>query len=302
LSWWYFRVVQKTHRYAVITGRGYRPKLVELGPKQALLAWIFLLSYLFLSEGFPFLLVIWASLLPYFQPISLSAMQELSFDRFINLPWEVFLIGLKNTVLLVAVVPALLLVFCLAISWVVIRSGFKAAFIYDFVAFLPHPLPNLIFAVSAIFVALFLLPNFIPLYGTVWLLVIVYVVSKTSFGTRLFNNSLIQIHKELDEAAQVSGLSTIQVAMKILVPLLTPTMLYAWLWLALSTFRELSMAAILVTGNNLTLPVAVWGLWAGGSLGAAAAASLILVFLMAPLVILYWRFGRRRLNDREQGA
>lgn len=302
LSWWYFRVVQKTHRYAVITGRGYRPKLVELGPKQVALAWIFLFGYLFLSEGFPFLLVIWASLLPYFQPISLSAMHDLSLDRFINLPWEVFLVGLKNTVLLVAVVPALLLVFCLAISWVVIRSGFKFAFIYDFLAFLPHPLPNLIFAVSAIFVALFLLPDFLPLYGTVWLLVIVYVVSKTSFGTRLFNNSLIQIHKELDEAAQVSGLSVMQVAVKILIPLLTPTMLYAWLWLALSTFRELSMAAILVTGNNLTLPVAVWGLWAGGSLGAAAAASLILVFLMAPLVILYWRLGRRRLNQSAQGA
>ena len=302
LSWWYFSVVQKTHRYAVVTGRGYRPKLVELGPKQAVLAWVFLFGYLFLSEGFPFLLVIWASLLPYFQPISLSAMQELSLDRFINLPWDVFLVGLKNTVILVALVPALLLVFCLAISWVVIRSRLKIAFIYDFIAFLPHPLPNLIFAVSAIYVALFIVPDFIPLYGTVWLLVVVYVVSKTSFGTRLFNNSLIQIHKELDEAAQVSGLSTIQVARKLLVPLLMPTMLYAWLWLALSTFRELSMAAILVTGNNLTLPVAVWGLWATGSLGAAAAASLVLVVLMTPLVVLYWRFGRRRLDEAEQRA
>lgn len=302
LSGWYFSVVRKTHRYAVVTGRGYRPKLVELGSKQAVLAWFFLLGYLFLSEGFPFMLVVWASLLPYFQPISWSAMQEVSLEKFAHLPWDVFLLGLKNTALLVALVPALLLVFCLVISWVVIRSGLKVAFLYDFVAFLPHPLPNLIFAVSAVFVALFLVPDFIPLYGTVWLLVIVYVVSKTSFGTRLFNNSLIQIHRELDEAAQVSGLSVIQVTMKILVPLLKPAMLYAWLWLALSTFRELTMAAILVTRDNLTLPVAVWGLWESGSLGDAAAASLIFVFLMAPLVVLYWRFGRRRLNESEQDA
>jgi len=296
LSWWYFRVIRRSHRYATITGRGYRPRPVELGRGGTIVAWIFLAGYLLLSEGLPFLLVVWASLLPYFQPLSLSALEQLSLAKFYGLPWEMFLIGLGNTAVLVLVVPTLLVIFCLAISWVVIRSDLRLAFLYDFIAFLPHPLPNLIFAVGAVFIALFLLPDFLPLYGTVWLLAIVYVVAKTSFATRLFNSSLLQIHRELDEAGQVSGLSSLHVAWKILLPLLRPAVLYAWLWLALSTFRELTMAAILVTKQNLTLPVAVWSLWESGNLGNAAAASLTFVGLMAPLVALYWRFGRSRVE------
>lgn len=299
LSWWYFRILNRSHRYAVVSGKNYQPRLSPLSPLASFFAWLFLGAFFLLGKILPLVLLVWAALMPYFQPPSGAALEQASLVNFKNIPWDMFLSSLWNTGILIFLVPSLMIFLGLAISWVVVRSGSRFAFVYDFLAFLPHPLPNIIFAVSAIYVSLFWLPNYIPLYGTVWLLVVVYAISKTSFTTRVFNTALVQIHKELDEAAQVSGLTTGLVAQKILIPLLKPAMLYAWLWMALATFRELTMASILVTRTNLTLPVAVWGLWESGHPGSAAAASLIVMAIMTPLVLIYWLCGRRQLEITE---
>ena len=66
------------------------------------------------------------------------------------------------------------------------------------------------------------------------LVFIVYVIARLSYGTRMTNSALIQIHRELDEAAQMSGAGTFGVLRRILLPLLAPTVLYAWVWIALA--------------------------------------------------------------------
>jgi iron(III) transport system permease protein len=85
------------------------------------------------------------------------------------------------------------------------------------------------------------------------------------------NSGLIQIDRELEESAQVSGAPTGVILRRIIGPLLTPTALYAWLWIALLTVRELTLAVILTSRGNITLPVEIWNLWLGGGLGNAAA-------------------------------
>jgi len=95
----------------------------------------------------------------------------------------------------------------------------------------------------------------------------VFVIARVSYGTRMTNSGLIQIHAELEESAQMSGATTWQGFRRISVPLLAPTLLYAWLWIALLVFRELTLAVILSTADNLTFPVVVWSLWLGGGLG-----------------------------------
>ncbi|HVB89852.1 MAG TPA: hypothetical protein VND97_06590, partial [Beijerinckiaceae bacterium] len=80
----------------------------------------------------------------------------------------------------------------------------------------------------------------------------------------------------------------------ILAPLLSPTLLYAWLWIALLIFRELTIAVILSTGQNMTLPVVIWSLWLSGGFGQASALALIELAFMLPLIALYWTISRRR--------
>lgn len=294
LSWWYFRILGDARRYAVVGGRGYRPKLVELGRWRAV-AWIFLGSFFILAKALPLALLIWASLLSYFQPPSWQALSKISLANFYGLPWDLLFRGARNTLILMVAVPSLAILLCLGISWVVVRSGKRWRFLVDAIAFLPHAVPNIILAIAAVFSALFLIGNSLPLYGSLALVIIVYTVSRISFATRIINNSLAQIHPELEEAAYAGGLSLISVFRKILIPLLKPSLVYAWLWMALLCYRELTMASVLVTSqNNVTLPMIVWGIWLGGSLNQAAAANIVILSVMVPMIMLYWAFGRQR--------
>jgi iron(III) transport system permease protein len=246
------------------------------------------------AKFLPFVLLVWASLLKFFQPPSWAALEHVSLYNFYGLPWNLMLQGARNTLILMLSVPTLALILCLAISWTVLRSGLRWRLTFDAVAFLPHAVPQLILAIAAVFAALFLLHNAFSLYGSLAIVIIVYTISRISFATRIINNSLAQIHPELDEAAFVGGLPLWQVMRKILLPLLKPALVYAWLWMALLCYRELTMASVLVTSQeNVTLPMIVWGLWLGGSLNQAAAANLVVLAFMLPAVTLYLIFGRR---------
>jgi iron(III) transport system permease protein len=293
LSWWYFRVISLSHRYGVIQGRGYTPKVARLG-RTKWLAWLFLGLYFCLSKILPLVMMIWAALLPFFQPFSRAALDAVSLDNFSRVDWRLVWDGFINTFILVLTVPSVALVFGLAISWVVVRSGSKASLAYDSLAFLPHAVPNLLFAVAAVIFALFFVPVSFPLYGSLFLIFAIYVVVRISLVTRVLNSAMVQIHKELEEAAAVSGLSTFDTLTRIILPLLLPAIVNLWIWNALLTYRELTMAAFLVTQDNITLPIIVWNLWTGGSSGEAAAVSLVFVVALVPLVALYWGLRSRQ--------
>jgi iron(III) transport system permease protein len=299
LSWLYVRVIRQSHKYSVVTGKNYRPRIVELG-RWWIVGWIFIGTKLLLGIVLPFLTLVWASLIPYFQPFSPAALDVVSLENFHRIPWDRFWMAAKNTAILTLVVPTLLVFIGLLISWVVIRSGSKYAGWIDTAAFMPHAVPNLIFSVAILIVALFWLPEYIPFYNTIYILIASFVIARISFPTRVYNNALLQIHKELDEAAYVSGLGTLRVLRHVLVPLLRPATVYAWIWMALLSYRELTLAAFLTGRENQTLPTLILTLMSAGQPTIAAAVSLLLFIFMIPLVILYFLFGRRSFQVGNQ--
>jgi iron(III) transport system permease protein len=287
LSWWYFRVIRLSHRYGVIEGRGYRPKMIPLG-KLVWVAWGGLGAYFLLAKILPLLMMIWASLLPYFRPFSIKALSFLTTKNFEAIDWSLVTRGTLNTVILMLVVPTIAILFGLTISWIVVRTQTRGRFIFDWVAFLPHAVPNLIFALAAILFGLYVLPKEFPFYGTIFILMAIYILTRISLTTRVLNGSLLQIHRELEDAAHVSGMTTIVTLWKIIFPLIMPAVINLWIWNALLTYRELTMAAFLVTQDNITLPVVIWSLWQSGTTGEAAAVSLFFVATLIPLIALYW--------------
>jgi iron(III) transport system permease protein len=292
-SWLYTRMQVQSQRFAVVTGRAYRPRLIRLGRRQPL-AWLFLGAYFTLSMVLPVALLLWASLLPYFQLPSRAALLTVSFAHYLNLPWGLALEALKNTLLLAILVPSLTLAVSLAFSWIVLRSRIPGRAGFDFVAFLPHAVPSIVFAVGALLVTLYGVQSTVPLYGTVWLLLAVFSIARLSYGTRMTNSGLIQLHQELEESALLSGASRFCAFRRIVIPLLAPTLLYAWLWIALLVFRELTLAVILTTSSNITLPMVVWALWLGGGLGQSSALATVMLVLMTPAIALYWMLARGR--------
>jgi iron(III) transport system permease protein len=151
--------------------------------------------------------------------------------------------------------------------------------------------PSIVFGLGALLISLFVTLGPIDLYGSLLLLLVVYCIVQLSFATRVTNSALISIQVELEEAAATSGASTFMILRSVIFPLLRPAILYGWLWLALLTVRELTLATMLFSASNVTLSVVVWSLWSSGQLGSGAAVSMILLAILLPLVLLYWKFG-----------
>ncbi len=292
LTSWYSQVLRRGHRFEVVTGKGYRPALIQLGG-WAVVGWLFIGLYALISKLLPLLLILYAALTPYFAPPSLEMMRQLSLVHFYNMDWELVLRGARNTATLVLVVPLLVLLFAFSISWLVVRSRSRARYALEFVAFLPQALPEVILAIGALLLSLFVLREFVPLYGSVWLIAIVYVVARLAFATRAFNGSLLQVHRELEEAAFVAGLSTFRTAWRVLLPLLWPTVLSVWLWTALLVYRELTVAVFLGIHDNITFPAIIWSYWYSGGMNKASAVTLLMTAVLAPLIVAFWWFGRR---------
>jgi len=294
LTWWYSHVLRQGHRYEVVTGKGYRPTLIDVG-RWGVVGWSFIALYVIASKLLPLLLIVYAAFTPYFAPPSFEMLGRMSFAPLYTVDWDLVLRGLKNTILLVTVAPAVTLVLAFAISWIIVRSRSRFRYALEFGAFLPHALPEVILAISALLLALFMLKGIVPLYGSVWLIAIVYVVSRLAFATRALNSSLLQIHKELEEAAYTSGLSPTRTSWRILVPLLRPTLMSIWIWSAILVYRELTVAVFLIGHESVTLPAVIWSYWASGATNRAAAVTLVMTLVLTPFILVFWWFGRRQL-------
>ncbi|MDC0033886.1 iron ABC transporter permease [Alphaproteobacteria bacterium] len=292
ISWWYRTIQKNAARYQVITGKSYRPRLVKL-KSSVWIAWGFLALYLILGQLIPVLALVWSSFLTFFQAPSVAAFNSMSFDNYRLLPWDIVAEGAKNTTILVLFTPTITVLVSVAFSWMVLRSKFKWRGLFDFFAFLPHAVPNIIFGIGAMLLVLFVLQKYFPIYGTIWIVLIVLVLVRISYGTRVLNGALIQVHPELEEAAYMSGGNTGSVMRSVLFPILTPAMLYAWIWIALLSYRELALPAILAGKHNTTVALVVWDLWESGGLGKSAAMTVIILLCFTPLLMLYWYIARK---------
>jgi iron(III) transport system permease protein len=292
LTVWYVQMLRRSQRYQVITGKGYRAKEIPIG-RWVIGCWIFISTYFFIGLLLPVLLVAFMAFQPYITPPTWEAFSNATLLNFREMNWEYVFRGVKNTIILMALVPPIILVFAFCISWLVIRSRSSMRYILEFGAFLPHTIPRVVVSVGALLLSLYFLRNYLPIYGTVWILVAVYVIVWLPFGTRALNSSMIQIHKELEEAAHVSGLSKGRTVQSIMFPLLRPTLFSVWIWTGMLVYREMTVAVFLVSQDNVTLPAIVWGRWTQGAPTSAAAITVMMMVALMPLLFISWRFARR---------
>lgn len=292
LTVWYVQMLRRSQRYQVITGKGYRAKEIPIG-RWVIGCWIFISTYFFIGLLLPVLLVAFMAFQPYITPPTWEAFSNATLLNFREMNWEYVFRGVKNTIILMALVPPVILVFAFCISWLVIRSRSSMRYILEFGAFLPHTIPRVVVSVGALLLSLYFLRNYLPIYGTVWILVAVYVIVWLPFGTRALNSSMIQIHRELEEAAHVSGLSKGRTVQRIMFPLLRPTLFSVWIWTGMLVYREMTVAVFLVSQDNVTLPAIVWGRWTQGAPTSAAAITVMMMVALMPLLFISWRFARR---------
>ena len=127
--------------------------------------------------------------------------------------------AVKNSLLLAVVGGCLTMLLAAVISWIVVRSRVPGRRLLDFLAFAPLATPSIVLGMALVFLYLSL-P--VPIYGTLWILLIAFVTKYMPWATRNTNAALLQIHRELEEASEVSGASWLQTFRRVLAPLLGP--------------------------------------------------------------------------------
>jgi iron(III) transport system permease protein len=295
LIYLYQRSIRHSERFATVTGKGYRPRLIDLGIWKYVALFFFIL-YFCLAVLFPILIMLWASLIPYYQAPSAEALSVASFSSYKDLLEDSEVRkAVRNTSILMFESAAVTTLIAAAIAWVVLRFEFIGRRFLDVLTFLPHAIPSVVLALALMYV--YLTFNFIPIYGTPAIILVAFITKYLPFSTRTLSASIIQIHKELEEAARVSGASLLTVLRKIIVPLLLPTMAGVAIWVAVHAMRELSMALMLNSTSNNVISFLIWSHWEAGDLRHASALGVVLI-----LIMLAMTFSGRYLATRHMRA
>ena len=131
----------------------------------------FALSYRFFS--LPILVVIWSSFLPFYMPPSEKALASLTFDNYTKL-WEFPLIqrAMWNSFILGVSSSTITMLLTAIMAWIIVRTSWQGKGLLDFMAFSPIAVPGLVMGIAILWLYL-IVP--VPVYGTLWILLIAYV-------------------------------------------------------------------------------------------------------------------------------
>jgi len=194
-----------------------------------------------------------------------------------------------NTVILVVAASTGNVLLAGLIAWAAVRDpSARARWLLDWLAFLPRSLPNIVMALA---VLVLLLRT--PLYGTIWVIVIAHIFNYLAYTSRVFISSVIQIHPELEEAARLSGVRRAGVLRWIVLPLLRPAILNAWLWVAAHSIRDFTYPLMLGTMQNMVIANLLWQTWVIVQMERAAAITVMLMGMLFLFVIPHYYFMRR---------
>jgi len=287
LVYLYLKVLGAGEKYTTVTGRGYRPAVIDLG-RARYIGSLFFFLYLSLAVVFPLVVLGWGSLLTFYQPPSWELVSQLTTKHYYNAVTSYGAVtAFKNTGMLVVVAATATAVLSVIAGWIIVRFGGRMGRVLNLLTFAPIAIPSVIIGMALILVYLSI-P--VGIYGTIWVIVIAHVTRFISYGSRAVISAQVQVHKELEEASYTCGGSMLVTLRKVVVPIVLPALVSLWLWVALHSLRELSSAVLLATPGNRVVSTMIWFAWQEGQVGEAYALSIILI-----AVSLVIAFAARRL-------
>jgi iron(III) transport system permease protein len=284
----YARLSRHAERFATITGKGFRPRPFDLGRLRYLAAAILVVDFVLLLLV-PMLMLGWISLLPFFAPVSAASFKLISLNNYRTVLASEHVELMINTMLVAVATATIAVALTFFAAWLAVRRA-PGGWLVERLATIPLVFPGLVLGVAVMQVFL-RLP--IPLYGTIGILIWAFVISYLPYGMRYSSSGMLQIHRELEEAAAVCGASALTRLRRIVAPLLAPALVAGWLFIFLMATRVLSLAILLAGPRSQTMAVAMFDLWGNGQGTELAALGLMWSMLMAMIAVVFYVLARR---------
>jgi iron(III) transport system permease protein len=284
------RISSSASKYVTVTGKGFRPRSIDLGGWRYVTLGVFLL-YFFLIVVLPFFVLLWSSLQKFYAPPSAEALKHLTLDgyRYV-LDSDTILHALFNSVWMGMACATIVMLLSAVVCWVVVKTKIPGRWLLDNLASLPMVFPGLVLGVS---IMIFYLTFDIGIYGTFWIILLAYVTRFMPYGLRYNTTSMIQIHKDLEDSAGMSGAGWLTVFTKVILPLLKPGMVAGWIYVMIVSVRELSSSILLYSPGNEVISIVIWELWENGQYVELSALSVLFILLLLALVLVAQAVGKR---------
>jgi iron(III) transport system permease protein len=276
----YRRIVTRGS-YVTITGKAFRPRVADVGRLRYVLFGVCML-YLMVAVVLPIATLLYASV----QKIAVAfpAADNFTLDNFraaasMNAAGS----ALTNSLLL-AFATATIGIFLMGLlAWLIYRSRLPGAGLIEYVVMFPQAVPRLVFAFGMMW-AWLVFP--IPIYGTIWLLLIAYLTVFLPLGVRTIAGVMLQIDKSLEECAQMCGAAWTFRLRTITVPLLAPGLIAAWLLLFIASMRELGASILLMGPHSKVITPSIVESWFGTASELTATLALIQTGVVAAAMIV----------------
>jgi len=283
----YRRVVSRGN-YVTITGKAFRPRVMNVGR----LRWPLLAlcgAYLGVAVVLPVLTLLYASVqrlataFPRAGNFTLENYRTaLSLDAVRSALWNSLLLGVGTASLGVIIMGFL--------AWMIYRSRLPGVGVIEYVLMFPQAVPRLVFAFGMLW-AWLIFP--IPVYGTLWLLLIAYLTVFLPLGLRTISGVILQIDRSLEESAQMCGASWSYRLRTVTMPLLRPGLIAAWLLLFIASVRELGASILLMGPQSKVITPAIVESWFSTSTELTAAMALLQTLAVAIALVLLFTVARR---------
>lgn len=289
LLYFYGRMTRSAERFATITGKSFRPGRLDLGIWRVPAACALILNFTLLLV-LPAIILLWASLLPFYTTFSWAAYARVTSVNYQNVFQSSRYLSLLANTLVIAVVTATAVMLIASLTaWLTVRKA-PGAKLLDQLATAPLVFPGIVLGVGVM--QLFLnLP--IGLYGTIWIIVWAFVINYMPYGVRYSFAGMLQVHRELEEAAAVSGAAPLTGFRRIVLPLLSPSLIAGWLFIFLLATRVLSLPVLLSGPSSQTMAVAMFDLWGNGQGPELAALGLLWSLAMTCIAVTFYAVARR---------
>jgi iron(III) transport system permease protein len=290
----FYRRIISRRSYVTVSGKAFRPRLTDVGG----LRWVLFGicgSYVLLSVVLPILTLIYASVQRL--AVAFPAASNFTLDNYRQaLTQNAVRYAMSNSLILGVLTATIGVALTGMLSWLIHRSRLPGRGVLEYTVMFPQAVPRLVFAFGMMW-AWLVFP--IPIYGTLWLLLIAYLTVFLPLGVRTISSVLLQLDKSLEECGEVCGASWAHRMRTITMPLLRPGLLAAWMLLFIASVRELGASILLMGPHSQVITPAIVDAWFGSSSELTSAMALIQTVVLGLAVAVFTLITRR--SSRQGG-
>jgi iron(III) transport system permease protein len=239
----------------------------------------------------PLMVLLWASLLPYYQgTISSEMLGSLTLDNYVTaLGNSGITRAVWNTLVVCVATGVAVMAIATATAWVMMRTRVPGRQGLDFLASLPLVIPGIVAGIAVLRTYI----NWpLPIYGTVWILVIAYTLRYIPYGMRYAHSGIIQMHSDLEESAAVSGASLGTRFRRIVLPLILPALAGGFIFTFLNSSSQLAIPLLLSGPESQVISVQIFDLYQNGAIAELAAFSILVTIVIVALARFAYQITR----------